>query len=222
MAQRILRELQEHGEVQRAWLGVTIRDVDQTMADVYGLERPQGVLVNNVNDDTPAAEAGVEPEDIILAVDGEPVNSVSELRNKISLTPVGNEVELRILRDGRETTKRVTLGELPNQDTVARRDSVEETDGIPGVTVAELNDRVRARFEIPDAIDGVVVTDVDQGSAAQREGLARGDIIMELNRERLDSVRDYRDALRRDEDKPFFLRIYRPQQEARLYLAIPR
>jgi Do/DeqQ family serine protease len=223
MAERIVGELKEHGEVKRAWIGVTIRDVDQTMADVFGMERPRGVLINSVQEDTPAEKAGLKAEDIILSVDGNDVNSVSELRNKISLMPVGKEVELRVLRDGHEITKTVKLEALPEQETLAQAGAEEEGEGIPGVTVAELTERRRAGYDIPQDVDGLVVVDIVQGSAAWQEGLREGDVIVELNRGEVTSLRDYREQVQKNEDRPFYLRVYRPGQNgAWILLAIPR
>jgi len=223
MAQRIMGELREHGSVRRAALGVTIRAVDQSMADVYGLDRPMGVLINNVNDNSPADDAGLRPEDIVLTVDDEPVNTVAELRNKISLMPVGEKVELRILRDGDEMTKTVELGELESQQRVVQGGSdEEESDGIPGVTVTELSNRSRSHFEIPDDVDGVIVTDVERGSNAFREGLREGDVIITIDREPVDSLRDYRSRVASDDERPWLLRVYKSQQSAKTFLAVPR
>jgi len=102
MAERIMGMLIADGRVKRAWLGVVTGEVDQTMADALGMDRPRGVLMSEVTPDTPAEKAGVEEGDVILAVDDKAVNSISRLRNTISLAGVGTEVELQVLRDGRE------------------------------------------------------------------------------------------------------------------------
>ncbi|MFO7654569.1 MAG: Do family serine endopeptidase [Candidatus Krumholzibacteriia bacterium] len=224
LARRVLTELREHGEVRRAWLGVTIREVDQAMADVYGLDHPRGVLVNTVNDDTPAEKAGLRPEDIILSVDGQEVNTTSELRNRVSLSPIGENVELRILREGRTITKKVRLEALPGEMRTAETRTPEQQDGIPGVIVGELNDRLRQRFTIPEDVDGVAVIDVQRGSDAWRKGLRQGDVILMLNRDSVSDLDDYRAALTRESDKPYFLQVFKPGADggSRIFLAIER
>jgi len=223
MTQRIITELQDEGAVTRSWLGVSVQPVTQTHADLYGLPRPQGVLVASVTKDAPADKGGLKDEDIILTVDGRTVDTVAQLRNTVSLLPVGHEAELSIWRGGKAVTRKVKLDALPDQAQVAtRRSGPTADDGIEGVTVRELTSQLRGRANIPDDVEGLLVVEVDQRSAASREGLQRGDVILEINRREVSSLGDYREALQRDTDKPMLLRVYKPQTQARILLAIPR
>jgi Do/DeqQ family serine protease len=223
MVQRILTSLREDGEVRRAWLGVQVQDVNQAIADYYGLARPQGVLVARVNEDTPAEKAGLQEGDVILAVDGHEVDSVAQLRNKVSLLPVGHEAELEIMRGDDTMTRNVTLDELPDQPTVAsgRTGPTDET-AIEGVSVRALTDQLRSRADVPDDVDGLLVVEIEPGSRAAREGLRRGDVILEVNTREVTSLDAYRDALSQGEDRPILLRVYRPASDGRIFLAIPR
>jgi serine protease Do len=223
MVQRIIGELKDDGAVTRSWLGVNIQPVSQTHADLYGLSRPTGVLVASVTKGAPADKAGLKDEDIILAVDGREVDTVAQLRNTISLMPVGQEVELRIWRERKAITRKVKLEALPDQEPVAaRRGGPTADDGLDGVAVRELTDQFRARANIPEDVTGLLVVEVDQRSNASREGLQRGDVILEINRREVKTLRDYRDALSRDSERPVLLRVYKPQTQARILIAIPR
>ncbi len=224
MVQRILDSLREDGEVRRAWLGVQVQDVNQAIADYYGLARPQGVLVARVNEDTPAEKAGLKEGDVILAVDDRQVDSVAQLRNTVSLLPVGHEAALQIMRGDDTMTRTVTLAELPDQPTVASSRGGGPTDegAIEGVSVRPLTDQLRSRADVPDDVDGLLVVEIEAGSRAGREGLRRGDVILEVNTREVTSLDAYRDALGEGEDRPILLRVYRPASDGRIFLAIPR
>jgi len=224
MVQRILTSLREDGSVKRAWLGVQVQAVNQAMADYYDLGKPKGVLVARVTKDTPAEDAGLEEGDVILSVDGKDVNTVSQLRNTVSLLPVGHKAKLELIRDGETRKKTVKLGELPDQDQLAdsRSSAPEDDEGIEGVTVRTLTSELRAHAQVPEDMDGLLVTEVDQRSAAAQEGLARGDVILEINRRDVDELDDYREAVAENGDKPILLRVYRPRGDTRIFLAIPR
>jgi len=225
MVQRILESLRADGEVQRAWLGVQVREVNQGIADYYGLDKPRGVLVASVDDDTPANRAGVQEGDIILSIDRERVDTVSELRNTVSLMEVGSTVELDILRDGDDVRKKVTLGELPTPDGVVRGrpgTGPEADDGIDGVTVRALTDRLRGHMELDGDLEGLLVTEVGTRSLAAREGLRQGDIILSIDRREVGSLDDYREAMEEAGDNGVMLRVFRPAINQRLMLVIPR
>jgi serine protease Do len=223
MAKRVMDSLRDSGKVERAWLGVLIQDVDQNLAASLGMQKPRGVLISQVNEDTPAKAAGLREGDVILAVDGDPVNSRNSLRNKISLSPVGHEARLTILRDGKEKDIPVELAELPAEEELAQRSRQEDeiSDGIEGVTLRDLTSDRRRMGGIPDDVEGVVVVVVDPGSAAAREGLEIGDVIIEVFREPVRGLSDFQRLVKQDEDKPILLRVYK-QQGGRIFMAIPR
>jgi len=226
MVERILTSLREDGSVKRAWLGINVQPVNQNIADYYGLERPMGVLVSRVNEDTPAERAGLKEGDIILAIDGKSVDTVSQLRNTVSLMPVGHDAKLDIRRDGKELAKSVTLDALPDQEQLATTRSAgpSDTEGIEGVTVRALSEQLRVRANVPEEVDGLLVTGVDSRSNAARAEtpLAVGDVILQVNERKVTTLAEYRDAIAERTDRPILLQVYRPQSQGRLILAIPR
>ena len=223
MAFHIIEALKKDGEVRRAYLGVLPQPVDQSVADYYGMESPRGVLVATVNEDTPAANAGIKDGDIILSVDDKEIKNTSMLRNVISLSEVGHKAKVVILRNGKEKTLKVKLDALPGQNSTPEAiPEVNEDETLDGVTVRELSERLRAMGEIPEDIQGVLVTGVDSGSNAARVGLAEGDIILKVDNQDVDSLKEFRKALGRNTSKPAFLRVYKVAQKRSIFIAVPR
>ncbi len=225
MAEKVMNALKEHGEVQRAWLGVLVQPVDQSLSEYLGMAKPAGVLVSQVNEDSPAQKAGLKEGDVILAVDGKDVNTTAALRAKVSLLPVGDKVDLTVLRDGKQNDVTVTLGELPeeNESGQVQAPSQGTQEGLEGVTVRNLNERMRQMAQVPDEIEGVLVTDVGEQSAAFREGLRQGDVITQINREKVTDTDDYKSMIdKAPEGRPLLLRVYKPQQETEIFMAVPR
>ncbi|HPF69901.1 MAG TPA: DegQ family serine endoprotease, partial [Candidatus Krumholzibacteria bacterium] len=185
MATRIAQSLKTDGSVVRAYLGVLPQEVDQNMADYYGMQKPRGVIVTQVNADTPAEKAGVKEGDIILAVDGTEIRNPNMLRNVISMSDVGHKAKLTLLRDGKEKALDVTLEKFPEDTRVARANphgGGSEDTSLAGVTVRELSDRARSMASIPDNVSGLLVMSVEPTSNAAREGLRQGDVIQEVSR----------------------------------------
>ncbi len=225
MAMRIVDALKSEGKVQRAYLGVMPQPVDQAMANYYGLDRPQGVLVAHVNEDTPAEKAGLQEGDIILKVDDKEIRNPSNLRNTISLSEVGQKVRLRILRDGKQKDMTVKLEAFPDQEAAVSgsHDEGSNDDGtLEGVTVRELSPRARAMMNLPDDIQGLLVTGVERTSNAADQGLAEGDIITEVANRPVTNFKEFKKALKINTDRPVFLKIYKPRQQRSIFLAIPR
>ena len=225
MAMRVVQALKEEGRVQRAYLGVVPQDVDQSMADYYGMERPRGVLINQVNDDTPAAESGLKEGDIILSVDGQEIRNSSMLRNVISLSDVGHQAQLAILREGQEKQITVKLEEYPETLRTAQsggQGQDHEDTKLEGVRVRELTNRLRSMSRLPEDIEGLIVVNVEAASNAAHEGLAEGDVIQEINRRTVRSLEDFQEALKLSPDKPVFMRVYKPNQEMSIFMAVQR
>ncbi len=224
MAMRVVESLRTVGHVQRAYLGVFPQAVDQSMADYYGMDRPRGVLITQVNDDTPADKAGLRNGDIILSVDEKAIKNPSMLRNVISLSEVGEKVRLAIVRDGAEKDVYVQLEELPSavggpNTTPAEPD---QDDTLDGVTVRELTTTMRTSANLPDDIEGLLVVGVNNTSNAAREGLAEGDVIQEVGREGVSNIGAFKNALGKNTDRPVFLRVYKPSQQRSVFIAVPR
>jgi serine protease Do len=226
MAMRIVESLKETGSVQRAYLGVLPQPVDQSMADYYGMDRPRGVLITQVNEDTPAERAGLMDGDIILSVDGREIRNPSMLRNVISLSEVGKEVDLTIVRDGEEKNVSVKLEKFPDPAQLAQTGPTvdhDEDETLEGVTVRELSNRMRAMMDsLPENIEGLLVTGVEQTSNAAREGLAEGDIIQEVGREPVTTLKEFQKALAQNTDRPIFMRVYKPRRQQSVFIAVPR
>ncbi len=226
MAMQIVASLKETGTVQRAYLGVLPQPVDQSMADYYGMDRPRGVLITQVNEDTPAERAGLQDGDIILSVDGREIKNPSMLRNVISLSEVGQEVDLAIIRDGKEKNVAVKLEKFPDPEQLASTGAPADPDedkSLEGVTVREMTESMRANIEtLPEDMTGLLVTGVEQASNAAGEGLAVGDIILEVGKESVTTLKGYQEALGKNTDRPVFLRVYRARQGQSIYIAVPR
>ena len=225
MAMRIVDALKTDGKVQRAYLGVLPQPVDQAIATYYGLDRPQGVLVTQVTDDTPAQKAGLKDGDIILSVDGKEIRNPSNLRNTISLSDVGQKVNLRIIRDGKQKDVAVKLEAFPEAGQVAqggRSDEPDEDATLSGVTLREISPRARTMMELPKDIQGLLVAGVERTSNAAGQGLAEGDIIVEVGNQPVADFNQFKQALKVNTDRPVFMKVYKPRQQRTIYLAIPR
>jgi serine protease Do len=183
----ILKSLLKSGKVVRGWLGVVIQEVDGDLATAMKLPTSKGVLVSDVEPNAPAARAGLKRGDLIVAINGRPVDSTGQLRTLVASSGVGNKVQVEFLRDGKRLSQQVVLAELPAGATAAL-----STQGTDGLTIAPLDAATRSRFNIPSRVGfGVVVTAVTPDSSAAQAGLQQGDVILEVNRGRMNSVRAF-------------------------------
>ncbi len=188
MARGIMSQLIKTGKVSRGFLGVEIREVDDETAEGLGVEARKGVLVVNVQQGTAAQEVGIKRYDVITQVNGEGVESVPEMRNRISQTPPGTAVKLTVLRDGRERTFKVKLGEVESEAADAEPASRKQ-DKL-GWEVQELTREIADRLGY-EGYSGALVTQVRDGSVGERKGLRRFDLIVEVNQQSIASVDDY-------------------------------
>ncbi|MDP6698072.1 MAG: trypsin-like peptidase domain-containing protein [Candidatus Latescibacteria bacterium] len=196
LVQDVMAQLVEYGEVRRGLLGVGIGDIEPLVAEAMGLDNTHGVLVERVFKGKAADKAGVKVDDIVLAVDGLVVRNSTELKSRIGRTAPGVEVELLVLRNGKEKRIDVELGQLDEEVLAAGnpRGGDEEVQGPLGVRVEELTDELARRLGYEDE-RGVLVSRVAPGSEADRRGLDRGDLIQAINRIEVGSVDDYEDLL---------------------------
>ncbi len=194
MVSHVMQNLIDYGEVRRGLLGVFIKDLDDEIAQAMGARKGSGVLIDQVNDGGPADDARLEHGDIILEVDGRAMLSAAALRNHISQTKPGTEVELLILRDGKKRTYQVVLGQLQSKSEVAADEPPTKRTAKLGLEVQTLNRELAERVGY-EGEHGVIVTHVEGGSPAARKGLRGGDLIIEINRTPVANLTEYEEAI---------------------------
>ena len=194
MARPIVESLMNHGKVVRGWLGVAIQPLDSDMAKALNLPENSGVLVSDVTKDTPAAKAGVRRGDVIMSVNDIKVRTTGELRNSIAAAGANRAVKLRILRDRKEQVLTVALAEMPGKlgDANSASGSAGGKSAADiGMELQPLTPDLRHKLDVPAEItQGVVISDLDPKSDAAHAGLRPGDVLLELNRQRVTSAAD--------------------------------
>jgi serine protease Do len=195
MARSVMDQIVGHGKVVRGYLGLVPQDLTPVLAREFGVNRPGGAVVTNLRPDAPAAKAGLKDGDVILELDGKPVESANNLRLRISQTAPGSTVKLGISRDGKAQDVSVTLGELPPDAAAAEAPGESGGGGLEGVNVQELTPDAAKELQLAPGTRGVVVTSVDPSSTAAAAGLSRGDVIQEVNHKPVHSITEYKQAL---------------------------
>jgi serine protease Do len=195
MARSVMDQIVNHGKVVRGYLGLFPQDVTPALAKQFGLNGPGGALISGLKPDAPAARAGLKNGDVILKLNGQPVESANQLRLRISQTAPGTSVKLEISREGKTQDVNVTLGELPTDKSAEEAPGEKETGGLEGVEVQELTPDVAQELQLTPGTHGVVVSSVEPSSAAAAAGLSRGDLIQEVNHKPVHSITEYKQAL---------------------------
>jgi serine protease Do len=208
MARRIMDQILTNGKVVRGYLGVYIQDATPDLAKQFGLNEGTGVLIGDVTPGTPAAKAGLKKGDIILKLNGKPVESRNDLQIQISQMSPGTKVTLDVWRDGKTVPFDVTLGELP-ETSAKSQPGQGEGGALEGVEVQTLTADIAAQLNLPRSTQGVVVTDVDQSSAAAAAGLQREDVIEEVNHHGITNAADFRQAIANAGNQPVLLLVNR-------------
>jgi len=190
MAVNIRDQLIEFGRVERGRIGVTIQDVNQALADSFGLERPRGALVSSVEKGGPAEQAGLKPGDVILAVDGEEVSHSGQLPPLVAQVKPGKKATLEIWRDRKSREAVVTVAALEPAEVIAARQQSEAPGGKLGLAVRPLSPAERAQA----GTAGQLIVESSDGPAAEA-GVEPGDVILAVNGRPVDTARALRDAV---------------------------
>jgi serine protease Do len=192
MAKYIKEQLIKSGKVTRGQLGVILQDVDQSLADSFGLDVSKGSLVAEVLDDSAADKAGLKSGDIILKFNDKDVEGPGQLKNLVGMTTPGEKVELVVFREGTEKRITVKVGELT--DTVAQADVSDIAEKL-GLMVQDISEDT-GRFFGGHSREGVIISRVEAGSPADRVGVRPGDIVISVNQRDVDSVKEFNKALK--------------------------
>jgi serine protease Do len=223
LAKSVVAQLKTKGKVVRGWLGVMIQDVTEDLAKSFKLAEPHGALVSGVREDGPAAKGGIERGDIIVEYDGQKVGSSHELPALVAATAIGKEVEVKVLRDAKEKTLRVKVGEMPKGTGEGGGEGGEEEGPSGeklGLMVAPVTPEVARGLGIEPG-SGVLVRGVKSGSPAEDAGLQAGDVILEVNRKAVKSVEAFMEAVREGKEGASLLFLVR-RGDATIFLALKR
>lgn len=225
MAKSVMEQLLRDGRVRRGMLGIGIQNLNEDTAQALGLKETSGVLVSDVKKGSAAEKAGIQRTDVITAINGEKIEDSNVLRNKVAGTLPGTDIRVTVLRDGSPQEFTVTLDEFEiNGD---RGGNSGEPEGNPekqsdtgklGLTLQPLTPQVAKQFGFDEGVEGMVVTVVDPSGVAADAGIARGDVILEINRKAVSSTESVESALQSAEGRPVLLLISRRGQT--LYLTL--
>lgn len=202
LVKRVKDDLIEQGEVVRGFLGVLISNVDEEFAEHTGLENRDGALIQNVGEDSPAEQAGLQVEDVIIEYEGEPVSGSSDLQAKVAATEPGKKARLKVLRYEDESWEKktftATIG-TRGKDVKISKARVSSPSQMLGMTVQKLTDELAERFGYEPG-SGVLVTNVVQFGPAHRKGIQRYDLIREVNHVKVRNVSDFKEAVAKRDD----------------------
>ena len=190
LAINVVTQLRESGEVTRGWLGVSIQDVPDDLAEYFDIEEHRGALVADVVVGDPADMAGIRPKDIIVAVNGQKVEDSRELLRLVAGLKVGETALVKVLRDGKLKNFRVKVAKRSDTRLTAKK-APAESDTELGLQVADLSSDTARRFAVSDT-EGVILIGIKSGSKGENAGLQVGDVIKGVNREDVKNVDDYK------------------------------
>ena len=216
----VIDQLKQFGETRRGWLGVRIQQVTDEIAESLKISPPRGALVAGIDDKGPAKPAGIEPGDVIVKFDGKDIKEMRDLPKIVAETPVGKDVEVTIIRKGKEEKKTVKLGRLEDDKKVAaltpKKDDAEEKTAVKkalGLDLADLTTELRNQHKIKDKVKGVLITGVDTNSAAAEKHLQPGMVIAEVQQQPVGSAAELQqriEKLKKDGKKAVVLLVVTP------------
>ncbi len=215
MAKTVMDSIIKHGKVIRGWMGVSVQNLTPELAKSLGFKETEGALVSGVEKGSPADKAGLKRGDLVIGLSGKNVVDSTSLRNMVSAAAPGTKIDFKIIRDGKEQTIPLTLGEFKEKKVVKK---TEYNNVLRGITVQEITQSLRDKLNLPENLNGVVITNISSDSPTQGL-LQQGDVIQEVNREAIQSAQDFDQAVGKIGDKDtVLLLIYR--EGGSVYLTI--
>ena len=191
LAKSVMDRILNHGRVIRGFLGVTIQDVTPDLAEAFDLSSEKGAVVGDVNQDSAAAEAGIQKGDVIVEFNGKKVEDSRNLRLMVAKTAPDTDVAITVIRNSKEIKLKATLKELPGSEIAqGMKKSDAGSNLLSGITVDDLNPRIRQQLNVPSDVSGAVVVKIDPESLGAKAGVQKGDIILEINRKPVKNAND--------------------------------
>jgi serine protease Do len=229
VVQAVASSLQQFGEIRRGWLGVKIQQVTDEIAESLNIKPARGALIAGIDDKGPAKPAGIEAGDVIIKFDGKDIKEMRDLPRIVADTPVGRDVEVVIVRKGKEEKKTVKLGRLDDEKPVKASTTpapTEEKSVVQkslGLQLSNMSDDLRKKYKIKDAVKGVVITGVDAGSVASDKRLTPGSTIVAIEQEQMTGAPEVQkkvDALKKAGKKTALLLVATAEGDM-LFVALP-
>ena len=246
LAANVVKQLSEFGETRRGWLGVRIQPVTDEVAKSLNLEKAGGALIAGVIEGGPIKNGELKSGDVIVSFNGKKVNDTRDLQRIVAESPIGEPVDAKVLRAGKEETVKITLGRLEDQD--GTKESKVENDPtargevkpapdddsgddaasaesvtILGLTATFLDDDSRKTYKVSESVEGVVITAIEPGSAADKAGLKVGEVIVEIGQEFMAAPSDVTDritALKQDGRRSAHMMVAKPDGDLR-FVGVP-
>jgi serine protease Do len=205
----IKKSIDKYGKVVRGWLGVTVQEVTPDIAKSLGVTTVKGALISDVLKGSPAEKAGVKRGDIIVAIDGEPVQNTAAMRFQVSEVMPGATVKVKVLRDGKEKVIPVVAGDLAKAQVPEHQILIKDNKFLEGASVADLTSAIRETLGVGNDVQGVVIIQVAGNSAAAKTGLLAGDIIMSINNAATRNLQELKGVLGNFKGSKMSISIYR-------------
>jgi serine protease Do len=213
MAKGVVAQLKNNGSVTRGWLGVSIQDLEEGLAEYYGVKDKKGAFVANVTEGDPADKAGIQANDVIVTVNGEKIEDSRDLTRVIADIPVGDIAKIEVIRNGKTKKFKVEIGKRTDTVATSRTEETprreEPSQGNLGIQVTELTQNMAQRYNL-SGMEGVMVTRLSQNGKAATAGLQTYDIIQEINHQEIKSLDDYSKAMNSVKDnETISMKVYR-------------
>jgi serine protease Do len=232
-ARTVMEQILKTGKAEHGYLGIVLHQITSDQAKAFGLgANGKGVAIAEVTGSSPAAKAGLQPGDVVTALDGQPVDDLQAFRGRVAAMTPGTVAKLSIFREGKTNDVAVTLGTAnnsqlggggngdPDQDDNGAPNTGGQKGALPGVSVQGLNSELRQQLRVPETTQGIVVTDVDADSAAAEAGLQQGDVITQVNHKKVVSVDQFSSAVRQGDGSGSTLLLVK-RGGGSLFLVIP-
>jgi serine protease Do len=208
LARNVMDQIQKHGKVSHGFMGIVLDQITPDKAKAFGMgANGHGVAVAEVQPDSPASRAGLQPGDVITTLNGQPVDELQSFRFRVAGMEPGARINLSVFRNGKTVDVPLTLGtyklEAKNGESGEEDNALPgggEKAALPGVSVQALTPDIRSELQVPDNAKGVVITEVDPNSAAAQAGLEQGDLVVQVNRKPVTSTQQFNSAVRQGDN----------------------
>jgi serine protease Do len=208
MAKDILEQLKT-GKVIRGWLGVMIQDITPELAESFGTTATKGVIVADVVAGSPAEKGGLKRGDIVQTLNGKPVENANQLSRTVAAMQPESKATIEVIRDGKPVTVKLTIGTMP-EEAQQQKAAAPSAESALGITVQNITPELAQKLGVDEKEVGVVITDLAAGSPAAEARLHKGDIVEEVNRQKIQNIRDWKQAIEKmKKGEPLLLLVKR-------------